>query len=178
MSRLFAIDVQGVDNISKILADFQATEKQATVASMRSLNKTALWLRTQATREISKNRRITQKIVRQRLRVLKASRGQLRSQVLASLGGVTATKVGKPRQTRTGAKVKQYNFPGAFVATMPGGHTGIYKRKRKTRLPIRELTVPLEPESSDIIESFLDNGVMQRFEVLFRRELKFLVQKS
>ena len=178
MSRLFAIDVEGAENIGNIIADFRATEKQVVVASLRSLNKTALWLRTQATREISKNRRITQKIVRERLRILKASRRQLRSQVLARLGGVTATKVGKPRQIRKGAKVKHYEFPGAFVATMPGGHTGIYKRKRKTRLPIRELTVPLEPESSEIIERFLDNGVMQSFEVLFERELKFLVQKS
>ncbi|MDA0782413.1 MAG: phage tail protein [Proteobacteria bacterium] len=177
MSNLFSVDINGVDNISAIIADMKATEKHALIASMRSLNKTALWLRTQATRKISKNKRITQKIIRQRLRVLKASRSQLKSHVLASLGGVTATKVGKPRQTRTGAKVKQYNFPGAFIATMPSGHTGIYKRKRKTRLPIRELSIPLEPESSDIIESFLDNGVKERFETIFRRELKFLVQR-
>ena len=177
MSSLFTIDVDGAANISKIIADFNATEKHAVVASMRSLNKTALWLRTQATREISKNRRITQKIIRQRLRILKASRRQLKSHVLASLGGVTATKVGKPRQTKTGARVKQYDFPGAFVATMPGGHTGIYKRKRKTRLPIRELSIPLEPESSDIIESFLDSRVKERFETIFRHELRFLMQR-
>lgn len=177
MSSLFTLDVNGADNISEIIADIGATEKHAVVASMRSLNKTALWIRTQATREISKNRRITQKIIRQRLRVLKASRRQLKSHVLASLRGVTATKVGTPKQTRSGAKVKQYNFPGAFVATMPGGHTGIYKRKRKTRLPIRELTIPLEPESSNIIEGLLDNRVKERFETIFRRELRFLVQK-
>jgi hypothetical protein len=36
-------------------------------------------------------------------------------------------------------------IPGAFVATMSSGHTGVFKREGKKRLPIRELRGPAVP---------------------------------
>ena len=177
MSRIFEIDVSGADNLDKIIRDLNASKQHSITASVRALNKTALWLRTQATRQISSEKRLPQKLIRERLRVLKASKRDLKARVLANFMGIKAAKVGTPRQTRRGAKVKSYEFQGAFVATMPGGHTGIFKRKGKTRLPIRELYVPLEPESLKAIESFLDSRIKQRFETIFRHELNFLMSR-
>jgi len=76
-----------------------------------------------------------------------------------------------------GSKVGSYDFPGAFIATMPSGHTSIYKRKRQARLPIQEMSISLQPMAPDIIENYLDRQVMQRFEVVFRQELNFLMRQ-
>ena len=49
------------------------------------------------------------------------------------------------RQTRTGVTVRIRRDRGrklirhAFIAAMPTGHTGAFQRKRKSRLPIREI---------------------------------------
>lgn len=174
MNKIF--EINNFD-VTKIIHDLGACQHNSVLASLRALNKTALWLRTQSVKQISSNRKLPQKLIRDRLRVLKASRNDLKALVIANVSGIKTTKVGVPKQTARGAKVRNYEFPGAFVATMPGGSTGIFKRKGKTRLPIRELYISLEPESSKIIESFLDNRIRQRFEEIFRHELKHLMQK-
>jgi hypothetical protein len=46
-------------------------------------------------------------------------------------GGVTA-------QLQKGAGT----YPHAFLATMPSGHRGVFERKSRSRLPIRELKGP------------------------------------
>lgn len=46
---------------------------------------------------------------------------------------VPLEKLGTPRQTRTGVRVGRRNLPGAFLATMPSGHKGIYIRRSSSR---------------------------------------------
>ena len=172
---VFTIDVEG--SVDKIVADFNATPEKARLAALRALNKTAFWLRTHAGSDISKELRLPKKLVMERLKVIKAMRTKLQAVVTAKLYGIQANKIGTMRQNKTGAKVGAYEFPGAFIATMPKtGHTSIYKRKQQARLPIQEMTIPLEPMSSEIIEHYLDRQVMQRFEVVFRQELNFIMQ--
>lgn len=69
------------------------------------------------------------------------------------------------RKGKFGVKVGKHVFPGAFVATMPTGHVGIFKRKtdwrhrfprgrtsgRKHGLKIKEQFVSLEPHASRAI---------------------------
>jgi len=173
---VFTIDVEG--SVDKIIADFNTAPEKASLAAVRALNKTAFWLRTHAGSDISKEIHLPKKLVMERLKVIKAIRTKLQAAVTAKLYGVQANKVGTMRQNKTGSKVGSYEFPGAFIATMPSGHTSIYKRKRQARLPIQEMTVPLEPMASEIIEHYLDRKVMQRFEVVFRQELNFLMLKQ
>lgn len=50
------------------------------------------------------------------------------------------------RQTATGVATRAWGKPqvlrSAFIATMPTGHRGVFRRSRRTRLPIRELWGP------------------------------------
>lgn len=71
----------------------------------------------------------------------------------------------------------KYMFQSAFVATMPRGYTGIFKRKGKTALPIQEVTLLLEPEASKIIRGLIDNEVERVFEKYFGHELNFILQR-
>ncbi|MCE3232489.1 MAG: phage tail protein [Rickettsiaceae bacterium] len=171
---VFSIDVEG--NVEKIIADFNTTPEKARLAALRALNKTAFWLRTHAGSDIAREVRLPKKLVMERIKVLKASRTKLQAVVTTKLYGIKPDKIGNMRQSKTGAKVGSYEFTSGFIATMPTGHTSIYRRKRKSRLPIQEMTIPLEPMASSIIENYLDRKVMQRFEIVFRQELNFLMR--
>jgi hypothetical protein len=55
----------------------------------------------------------------------------------------------RPRETRGGVTArignKTESYRGAFIATMPSGHTGVYERVGRARLRIRELYGPSVP---------------------------------
>jgi hypothetical protein len=57
---------------------------------------------------------------------------------------VKASYVGKLKQDNGGAWAGQYYFKGGFVTTLRSGHTGIFKKSGRSRLPIAEQTVVLK----------------------------------
>ena len=75
---------------------------------------------------------------------VKTRRDQERGIVWLGLNEVKAAYVGKLSQDATGAFAGQYYFPGGFIATMNSGHTGIFKRKGTSRLPLVEQAVNLD----------------------------------
>ncbi|MDA0938795.1 MAG: phage tail protein, partial [Proteobacteria bacterium] len=127
----FTLDVTIYGDIDQIIKQMHGTEAQVKLASMRALNKTALWLKSQSVKEISTQKKLQQKIIRERLKLVKASKSSLKALVVASLYGIKASLLGSMRQTAIGAKAGKSQFTGAFVATMPTGHWGIFKRKRE-----------------------------------------------
>ncbi|WP_333024115.1 hypothetical protein [Wolbachia endosymbiont of Pentidionis agamae] len=62
------------NDINQIIKDINATEQQVRLAAVRALNKTALWLKSHAAKEISEEKQIKLMIMRKRLRKL----GQVR----------------------------------------------------------------------------------------------------
>ena len=174
----FTLDVTTYGDIDQIIASMRVTESQVQLAAMRALNKTALWLKSQSVKEISAQKKLQQKIIRERLKLIKASKSSLKALVVASLYGIKASLLGSMRQTAIGAKAGKSQFTGAFVATMPTGHRGIFKRKTKSRLPIREVVLPLEPVASNIIKGFVDSGAGEKFIQYFRHELGFILKVS
>lgn len=171
------INVDG--DIESIARSIEATEAQVALATRRALNKTAMWVRTRLLREASSTTGIKQKDIRQRLRLYKATRDRLSATVWLGSGAIVvkAGALGRMRQTRTGAAVKGHFFEGAFVATMPNGHRGIYERLGRKRLPIEELEVSFQQHYSDIVRRKIDMEAMQYFEVVFERELKFVMSR-
>ncbi|NSX83905.1 phage tail protein, partial [Wolbachia endosymbiont of Atemnus politus] len=89
--------------------------------------------------QTSKQRKTsTAKDNKTRVGVYKANRRELRSIISVSSFFVKAGKLGKMRQTKIGARAGKHMFKGAFVATMRGGHKGIFTRMGKKSLPIEE----------------------------------------
>jgi hypothetical protein len=171
---MFRIDIDVAGNLDKTLEILGATEAQVRTAAMRAINKTALWVRSQSAKKISKQRQIQLKLIRQKLRIIKANMAVLRAFVVASLYGIKASKLGAPKQNATGASVGKHQFPGAFVAKMPkSGHVGIFKRKTFKRLPIQEQYVQLEPEASKIIRETVENEASAVFVKYFDHELDY-----
>ncbi len=164
------------NDINQIIKDINATEQQIRLAAVRALNKTALWLKSQAAKEISKEKQIKLTVMRKRLRIIKARTSMLEVLIKANLYAVKASSTGKMRQTRTGIKVGKHQFIGAFIATMPDGHRGVFKREGKAALPIKEIKLPLEPEALKIISELVNYEVEKVFEKFLQRELNYIAK--
>ena len=172
---MFELDFNIDGNFDRAIEAIGATEQQVRTAAMRAINKTALWVQSKSAREISEQRKIQLKLIRQKLKVAKSNRQILKAFVMANLYGIKASKLGIPRQNASGSSVGNRQFPGAFVAKMPKfGHIGIYKRKTAKRLPIQEQYVQLNPEASEIIRKNIENEASQVFMKNFDHEFEYV----
>ncbi|WP_264711514.1 MULTISPECIES: phage tail protein [unclassified Wolbachia] len=158
---MFNIEVN--ENIERIIHNIDANKAKIELAAVRALNKTALWLKSQAVREISEEKQIRLKVIRKRLRIIKARKSTLKVLIRAYLYDMRMRNI-KQAKIRTA-------FNDAFMATMPRGYRGIFKRVGRTALPIHEVKLPLEPEASRIIENLVNYEVERIFEKYFTHEL-------
>ena len=111
----------------------------------RALNRTAMSARTEISRNLSRRIGLKIKDVRDRLTLIRASYSNWRSAVTVSRKRFGLISFGA-RQTRKGVTYKKGGgrvlIRHAFIATMKSGHTGVFKRKLSSRLPIAELRGP------------------------------------
>ena len=83
----------------------------------------------------------------------------------------------RARQNKKGVaasikKGKRKTYLGTFMATMRSGHIGVYKRKGKQRLPIKELYGPstMELFSSEESKKVLEKSFFEAFKKRFLEE--------
>jgi hypothetical protein len=172
---MFQFDVTVVGNFDQVVEAIGATEMQIRIAAMRAINKTALWIQSRSAREISDETKIKLKLIRQKLRVIKANRETLKAFIMGNLYAIKAIKLGNPRQTTSGVTIGVRKFPGAFVARMPKtGHIGVFKRKTRNRLPIQEQYVPLGTNASNIIQRNVDDEASAVFMRYFAHEVNYV----
>lgn len=111
----------------------------------RGLDRTATSARTQIARELSKRTGLRVRDVRDRTKIEKASYSRWRSRILISTKRLPLIKF-KARQTATGIRYQRGGsrilIRHAFLATMPSGHRGVFKRVTSAHLPIVELKGP------------------------------------
>jgi len=160
---MFSIEVGG--NIEKIIQNIDANKAKVELATVRALNKTALWLKLKASQEISQEKQISLKVIRKRLRIIKARKSAVKVLIRAYLYDVRMRNI----------KQAKAAFNDAFMATMPRGYRGIFKRVGRTALPIQEVKLPLEPEASRIIEHLVNYETEKAFEKFFQHELNYIL---
>ncbi len=152
------------------------SEPALRIAVVRALNKTARWLRTQVARDTAKSLAVPVNALKPGLVLLHANRQQLQSGVaLANNAGVIkGSALGNPRQTLKGVKVAHRFWGHAFLATMPSGHRGVFKRRGTASLPIQEIQLVTTGRMAKVMEHLADDAAMQYFETLLVRELSYL----
>ncbi|MGL9759216.1 MAG: phage tail protein [Wolbachia sp.] len=160
-------DIKISNNINEIISNIERKEQKIKLAAIKALNKTALWLKAQAAKEISEEKRIKLSLIRKRLRIFKAKTSRLEVLIRANLYDIRASTIGKIQKTRRGSKVGKHEFIGGFAAVMPKGNSGIFKREGRAALPIKEVKLPLEPEASRIIGNLVNYEVEKVFEKYF-----------
>ena len=112
-------------------------------AASRAVNKTAGAARTRIVREIAAETKLTPKYLRKRIWIRRASYTRL--EALVRIGGHEMPLIAfRARQTQKGVTYMVVRsrgrqlMAGAFIATMPMGHKGVFKRRGAKRLPIDE----------------------------------------
>jgi minor tail protein Z (GPZ) len=154
------------------------------VAIRRSLDRAATSARVVMVREIAKDLGLRQADVADRITTRGAVDGagdKMSARIVASGARIPLYRF-KARQTRTGVTARlpggSGTYPGAFIATMPTGHIGVFKRKTSKSLPIKERFGPSIPK---VFEKFMSLGLQRGQEQLIKNllhEMKFALSQS
>ncbi len=166
-------NIKTSNNINEIISNIDGKEQKVKLAAIKALNRTALWLKAQAAKEISEEKK---SLIRKRLRIFKAKTSRLEVLIRANLYDIRASAIGKIQKTRRGSKVGKYEFIGGFAAVMPKGNSGMFKREGRAALPIKEVKLPLEPEGSRIIKDLVNYESERVFEKYFKHELNYILK--
>jgi len=193
------IDVKVRQTGLDILADLDvATDELRNRAMVRALNKTAEQVRTAASREIRRaGYNIPAATIKRQLKMGYASSGNLRATVTAGGKPIPLINYGA-RQTGKGVSVNVLRgrriIAGAFIATMPSGHKGVYVREANAKhkkvmrgtkaewhaLPIRELFGPSVPDglTNEAVRQSLQSLIVDKFPQVLRRESAWLMRST
>jgi hypothetical protein len=172
------VDIKKAD---KYLRD---VERDITKANVRALNKTAAKAKTIVSREIAQDIGMSIAPVKKQIKITKARPVRQVATLQATGKRVPLIKL-RARQVRRGVTYSAGKgkgrklVPGAFIASMPSGHKGVFKRRGRRRLPITELHGPSIPQVfvKGRTERLVNDLVDKEFEIIFNRELKFIQRK-
>jgi hypothetical protein len=188
----------------KAFQDFAAVlPKAAANAQRRAINKTLRWLATQIARAVGRQERIAVAAVRQRLRAYPVSGGANSGKLWFGLNAMEASRIGRPRQSRSGVSVAGRRFQGAFFKKVYGNSADVWIRtaskhfdasdypdsdvsgaggassgwiaEHGSRFPLAKAKVSLE-QARPHFESWIRKADEQLVHVL-QQELNFEVQK-
>lgn len=152
------------------------TERQMHTAIRRALNKTARWVRTQVSRDVANDLAIRVGLVRERLTVVISHGHHHNAAVgLKAKGGVIAVaKTGNAKANAQGVRVGKRQLDHAFLATMPSGHLGVFRRRRKERLPILEVQLILTGKIQAAFDNLESDLAERRLAKVLDQELRFI----
>lgn len=137
-------------NTAEVERAINAMRVKSPPAIVRSLNRGMSAGKTQIDRDTAKDMRLKVGRVREGTRLVKATFTKLRASITATLKRVPAIEFGArgPEPSRgqgrgVTVKLPARRYPHAFIATVGRGrHRGVFERKTKKRLPIREVFGP------------------------------------
>ena len=165
-----------VDN-KMVLKALKAYPKKAERASVRALNRAGKSGKSLLTRKIAKNMGLTVGDISRAISVRRATPTLFCVILRASLKRIPLFKFGA-KATKRGvsyrAGSKRTKLAGAFIARMPTGHTGVFKRRLAVgRLPITEL---LGPSIGHVFLKYSDEAIaraQEQFPKDLAHELRF-----
>ncbi|MDG7052494.1 MAG: phage tail protein [Wolbachia endosymbiont of Alcedoecus sp.] len=166
------INIEVTGSIEKVMQSIDAERKKTETATIRALNKTAQWLRSEGIKRVSKERKIPRKALKNKIIILKANKKRLWCRVRLISDWIGVVKLGSIKQTARGAKVGSTLYEGAFIAVMKNGHVGIFRRRCMKSLPIDEEKV--KSHADEIIKELAENKVEEMFEKYFYQQMSYI----
>ena len=169
------IDFEGLEKLSAWQA---ATAQQLQLAAARASRKTMRWVKTRVLQHISRAVKIPQKVLRPRLQVYATRNADyLEARLWVGLYNIPLFKAarGQARQTRKGARALRQIWPHSFIAVMRDGnaHKGIFFRKSRQRLPIKEKTINISRATEQKIRQLIEGPVQRYWQKTFKHELNY-----
>lgn len=141
----------------------------------RTLRKTANWVKRQTAKTVSKETRIPQKLLMQRLYFFLRSRDA--GKVWLGLNAIEAERLGKLLQTRKGMTAGRFRFDGAWVMKKIAPEGPVYRRAGKKRLPYERVKYSWSDRGES---AFRDAAARaeERLRVVLRQEVNYEILKA
>ena len=166
-------------------------KKVATRAANSAINKTAASVKVRATKEISKETGLTQKVIRKQIDITRSNRGTLRAAVSAKGSAINVIEFVAPsRRTtkafrkRQGVTAKPWRKRRVFKGTFIGhgknsGKPLVFKRTSKNPYPIKAIHGPSIPRTfiEERVNKLLVNTARELFRKNLKRDLDFFMSK-
>lgn len=196
MSSGFSVNVRS--NADSVVADLLFAAREMPEATMRALNKIGSQAVVATSREVRAagyNLKIGE--IKRGIKLIRATKSSLKASVVATGRPVPLIQY-SARQTAKGVSVSVLRgrkvIAGAFIATMPSGHKGVFVREDNARakkvgqggkakwhaLPIRELFGPSIPDgmANKVVQEALQQMVVERFPKLLAHEQAWLTRRT
>lgn len=188
------MEISVKSNINELLAAMEKYKRDVVEKAVpRALNKVADQVKTNAARQIrDAGYKIKISDIKTNLQVKYATTTRLTASVIVKGKPIALIKYGA-RQTRKGVSVDVLKgrkvIAGAFIATMPNGHRGVFVRvgtkhvkKIKagrifwSQLPIKELFGPSVPSAiaNAQVQDAIERLIRTKFPEVFRQQLDYL----
>lgn len=179
------VRAEGV-NIDKLLRQHDRITAQA-------LNKAVRMARTETVRELARVKDVPQKPIRRRVRAYMAYPNvkPIRSAIWIGLKKpIQAKEIGGSLRTGGTVRIGRRTYRGAFLATMPSGHRGIFHRKpnathrrrrldgQRTQLPIEEGVVRLDPEAGPLSRRIAEKHLKETYPPEVKRLMRLHAERQ
>ncbi len=167
--------------IDDILKTIHALPGQVQKATILALNRTAEWLKGHVAKEISREKRVKLKIIRDRIQLLRADKRYIRSHLKCHLQDIPVMQLGGVRQNAIGTIAGGVLYPHAFIATLGNaptaaqrkavGKPNIYRRLTKDRFPVKVVRLSIYEITSKLVRDLLGKEVKEVFQKRFLHEI-------
>jgi len=183
----FYIEIKGLEDAQKLLSGIKGGSRKAIV---RTLNKTvgtsSGGVQSDATKAVAQEFNLTQKNIKRDFSVKKAKYSDLSAYVKSKGKPVPLGRFVRTRQTKKGVSVLvKKNRPRtvirhAFIPKLKSGHTGVFWREGKPRLPIKQRFGPRIPDifSNQEVMAPILKKAQERLDKNFSHEVDFLLESS
>ena len=185
--------IKAKSNFKKVELEFKAAGKGVEKATRSAINSVAAQGKTKASKTIRAVYNIKAKDVNKTLTVIRVNATNKEAKIISK--GYKALSLGKfkPTQTKKGVevKIKMTNkkglVRGAFKATMPSGHQGVFKRhgekremtrgryKGKERQPIQDkfaIGVPIMFRAKAVMPK-VQRFIREKFPIILKSKLEY-----
>lgn len=181
-----AINKNDIANARQFLKGFGKTAERAV---SRALNRAVAGVKTDAAKASRKAYNVKATRVKKGFKIKKAGNTVLEAVAVSSGPRIPLINFGarpsKPgvRKPLAGASVQvkqgRKNVRHSFAAKMRTGHTGLFRRKDKERLPIQELYGPAVPQmiGNEKIQAEIKENAVIRFNKNLNHEVDYALQK-
>lgn len=157
----------------RIIDSINALPEQVNQAIYLAINRTADWLKSNIAKEVSAEKRIKLKVIRDRIKLRRATKKETTASLDLNASNVYVRDLGIAHQNKIGVKVGGQLFPHAFIAKLnSSAKKGVYIRKTKKRFPLKRVTIPIIEETQKAIENFLGHESSEFFNKRFNHEIK------
>ena len=158
--------------INNILKTINALPGQVQKATILALNRTGEWMKGRLAKDLSQEKRMKLKIIRDKIKLLKADKRNICANLNCNFKNVPIIELGNVKQNAIGTMAGGVMYPHAFIATLrKGWKTGVYQRTTTKRFPVKSVTIPIFDDAAKIIEDLLGTEAKQVFEKRFLHEI-------